>query len=440
MVFFVSIMGAQSKLFPLLDFYLGQDTLESSSEDDTEYESTENNGSNSDDSSDNDDDRWRARSKGFEDTMLLLYLNRSKKRRRGKRGYYCRPKSKDWYRNVIWKYNDKEFRQTVRLSKQSFSSLVDAIENDPVFHNDSKHPQSSVELQLAVFLKRLGSKAHNWDIAQLFGISYGTIGLFCARVMKAIKNLRHRAVIWPSGRRRDEIKQGFFEKAGFPGVIGAIDGTHINLFAAPNVDHKDTYFSRHHRYAIQLQAICDHQGLIISYSIGWPGSVHDSKVYRHSHFYIAESKTLAGDEHIIGDAAYPLSGFLITPYRGTVRGTPEREFNRLLSKTRVIIENVFAFLKNRFPFLKLLRVRDIHTGIGMIECALIIHNILQREGDIWTAQDCAQDGNQEEIHHNVPIHHYLNDTNTINTSRVGERQNGILKRNQLMERMVMNNR
>src|SRR2546425_503935 len=49
--------------------------------------------------------------------------------------------------------------------------------------------------------------------------------------------------------------------SGFPGVVGAIDGSHIPI-KAPTKYPAD-YFNRKHFYSIVLQAVCDHDGKFI---------------------------------------------------------------------------------------------------------------------------------------------------------------------------------
>ena len=63
---------------------------------------------------------------------------------------------------------------------------------------------------------------------------------------------------WPSADRKREIKTGFYEKGGFPGVIGCIDGTHVRI-QAPSHD-EPSYVNRKGFHSINVQAICDNEG------------------------------------------------------------------------------------------------------------------------------------------------------------------------------------
>lgn len=48
---------------------------------------------------------------------------------------------------------------------------------------------------------------------------------------------------------------------------------------------------------------------------GWPGSVHNAKMYQNSPIYHHLQNAMGTDYHLLGDSAYPLSRTLITPYR-----------------------------------------------------------------------------------------------------------------------------
>lgn len=69
--------------------------------------------------------------------------------------------------------------------------------------------------------------------------------------MKALINLSPMFIKWPNEERAIEISNGFLQISGFPNVIGAIDGTHINI-RAPHLD-PECYVNRKGHHSVQLQ-------------------------------------------------------------------------------------------------------------------------------------------------------------------------------------------
>ncbi|GBB98126.1 hypothetical protein RclHR1_31420001 [Rhizophagus clarus] len=157
--------------------------------------------------------------------------------------------------------------------------------------------------------------------------------------MIAILSLKNELVKWPTGELKRMVHLGFNNIGGFNNVIGAIDGTHIILGTAP-LKQPEIYWNRKKKYSIQCQGIVDHRGVFINYEIGWPGSVHDAKVYRNSFFYQNVSTLIKGWDYLLGDSAYPLSTFHIKPFNNPVNNL-ETQFNITHSLHRVVVENAF---------------------------------------------------------------------------------------------------
>jgi hypothetical protein len=67
-----------------------------------------------------------------------------------------------------------------------------------------------------------------------YGVDKGTVSRCIQRVSYALASKTDQFIKWPSDQKR-EIKQGFYERRGFPCVIGCVDGTHVRI-TAPNVD------------------------------------------------------------------------------------------------------------------------------------------------------------------------------------------------------------
>ena len=84
--------------------------------------------------------------------------------------------------------------------------------------------------------------------------------------------------------------------------------------------------------------------------LGFSSKIHDSRIYKLSFLYPKLPHFCnRGKYHLLGDSAYPIAPWLITPFPTTSRTTPSQiDFNNRLCGTRVLIENTFGLLKSRF--------------------------------------------------------------------------------------------
>ena len=63
---------------------------------------------------------------------------------------------------------------------------------------------------------------------------------------------------------------------------GAVDGTHVVIKAPKRQNIPRVYYNRKSQMSVILQVCCDASCSLTDVYAGWPGSVHDSKVYRAS--------------------------------------------------------------------------------------------------------------------------------------------------------------
>lgn len=107
----------------------------------------------------------------------------------------------------------------------------------------------------------------------------------------------------------------------------------------------------------------------------WPGSTHDSHVFRTSSIAQDLEGTSLDSGVLLGDSGYPCLPFLMTPYSDP-QTRQARSFNRSLKSTRSAIERTFGILKRRFHIL--------HGEIRMapdrvctiIAACFVLHNIV----------------------------------------------------------------
>jgi DDE superfamily endonuclease len=77
--------------------------------------------------------------------------------------------------------------------------------------------------------------------------------------------------------------------------IGSIDGSHIQI-DKPTERHDD-YVNRKSYHSMVLQGICNEHKKFIDVFIGYPGSVHDARVFRNSDIH-DNMETLCKGIHI----------------------------------------------------------------------------------------------------------------------------------------------
>jgi len=88
------------------------------------------------------------------------------------------------------------------------------------------------------------------SICEKFNVRRATALRAVRRVSKAIAKLSPLFIKWLEGNRAEEIIMEFTATSAFPGIIGAIDDTHINI-KTPHVSSKP-YIIRKGHYSIQF--------------------------------------------------------------------------------------------------------------------------------------------------------------------------------------------
>lgn len=326
------------------------------------------------------------------------------------------PKSTEWISLVLPNISEDRFKMMLRMNRSTFYALLSKIQTNPCF-NITENRQYPVAIQLAVTLFRLGASgdaASVRKIATLFGIGDGgTIDLFTKRVFAAILSLESEYLYWPNQNEKQQIIANTFDE--MPHCIGYIDGSEIKLAERPCCD-PDSYYSRKQNFSIKLQAVCDNRMKIRHILVGFPGSVHDSRVFTNSSLFLKPIEYFQGEEWLAGDSAYKLSTTIITPFRrnSAVLEIVKTSFNKIHSQYRVRIENCFGLLKERFGSLKELRLRLINTESSTYACkwitaCCILHNfIIEYSGDehdfdcILDPDENGNDENGRELSENVP--------------------------------------
>ena len=123
----------------------------------------------------------------------------------------------------------------------------------------SRNHGLSPTAQVLVALRFFASGSFLQVISDTVGLPQSTVSRTIRDVSAALIQKRIEFIHWPTNNDEiQRVKEGFFRKGGFPGVIGCVHGTHVRL-QRPSQNEAD-YVNRKGYHSINVQAICDHRG------------------------------------------------------------------------------------------------------------------------------------------------------------------------------------
>ena len=211
-------------------------------------------------------------------------------------------------------YNDLEIYQRYRFTRLGCMHVIDRLQvhlEHPTNRSRALSPSSQVFIALRFYAS--GSKSALAECASLHGCSKSSASRALRRVTTALVNIRNHEVRFPTTPAAVTTAQReFFNVAGFPQVVGAVDGTLVGIHGCNYGPDEHVFVSRKGRHAINVQLICSAQYKIINVVARWPGSTHDSRILRESQI----GRQLANHELqgvLLGDSGYPLQPWLMTP-------------------------------------------------------------------------------------------------------------------------------
>ncbi|XP_038066701.1 putative nuclease HARBI1 [Patiria miniata] len=191
--------------------------------------------------------------------------------------------------------------------------------------------EHSLEERLYASLWMLANPDCYRCVGNLFNMGKNTLHRIFLNFVQSIQALRQSYVRWPCDEKLQSIADEFHRKTGLTAVVGCLDGTHISVRAPDSKNNRASYINRKGYASIQLQAVCTSDLYFTDMCCGFPGSVHDSRVFRRSDLRShLDANPLPPTVHLLADTAYPLSIDVMTPYRDDGGLTEEhKKFNTL---------------------------------------------------------------------------------------------------------------
>ncbi|XP_049267040.1 putative nuclease HARBI1 [Rhipicephalus sanguineus] len=247
-------------------------------------------------------------------------------------------------RNAFEELSECEFRRRFPFSKRTVRWLCGEL--DPIIgcRRASGIPtKRTVLCALRFFATGCFQRAVGNE--EFIGLSQPSVSDTIHEVAHAIAVVggQKRWVAFPETSQAKERTKASFARLGrIPGVLGCVDGTLIAIQKPHGLSPGDTanYMSRKGFYALNTMITCDADLWILDINPCFPGSFHDSWVWRRSSLRQHVGAELRLGECLLGDSGYPLEPWLMTPVLGRpASGTPESEYNKAHTTMRNVVES-----------------------------------------------------------------------------------------------------
>ena len=175
--------------------------------------------------------------------------------------------------------------------------------------------------------------------------------------------------------------------------MAALDVCHVPIIAP--LQSPEDYVNRKGFHAVTLQGLVDSNYRFVDILVGWPVKVHDMRVFKNSQLFfhccartfllLQLSRVISGvrvPPSIVGDSAYALSDWLMKPYTDNGNLTREQvNFNKILSVTRVVVENAYGRLNGRFRCIAKRLDLNVETVCLVIAACCVLHNFCEVMGE-----------------------------------------------------------
>lgn len=228
------------------------------------------------------------------------------------------------------------------------TSIFTTIINIYIYFNLFSRSQAlSPELQVCTSLRFYAQGGFLSSISDLHGISPRAASKCIHNVSEAICNRVDNFISWPNEEDMITEKQRFHAYTnGFPCIVGLVDGTHIPILAPAGPDEA-VFVNRKGYHSINTHIICNSSLKIYNINCRYPGSTHDSFIFRNSPVWESFENGEIPNSYILGDSGYPLTKWLLTPYL-TPTTPGEIRYNSKHKRARSAVERCIGMLKMRF--------------------------------------------------------------------------------------------
>ena len=275
-------------------------------------------------------------------------------------------------------YTEEEFTRRFRFSWQSVIELVNLVRED-IAHVNLNNSHVPAHVQMLIALRFYVTGSYQQVVGDVVNIHQTTAGRIVNRVTNAIARRHQQFISFPSNQEVRAVKESFYGISRFPGIVGAIDCTHIPVTVG--VRNAELFRNRKGYFSINTQVIGGPNYEIYNLVARWSGSTHDSRILDNSNIGMRfENQEINGI--LLGENGYPCRNYLLTPILQP-NTREERRYNH----------SQIGIWKRRFSCIRGLR-SSMERNLKRIIATACLHNYATRRNEEVPNDD---EDNQEEM-------------------------------------------
>ncbi|XP_043937162.1 putative nuclease HARBI1 [Protopterus annectens] len=325
----------------------------------------------------------------------VLYLFRRVREKRKRRRFY--PANRIYRnRHSFLDLTEEQVLHRYSLDKQAIHDLCEELRRDLESATGRSHA-IPVAVKVTSALCFLASGSFQASTGDTTGISQSAMSSSLTQFLDALVRRANQYVCFPLFlQQQQQVKREFFDIAGFPCILGVVDCMHVALRAPPENDA--FYRNKKNFHSMNMLVVCDAKCLITNVVAKFPGSCHNAYILRQSALANLLDETNDLGAWILGNSAYPLKKWLMTPI-AKPESPAEEKYNKSHHNTIAVIKRTFSILKKRF--------RCIDKPGGSLQyspqkvCQIflaccILHNIALARNIPVEIEDTPYDSNSED--------------------------------------------
>jgi hypothetical protein len=251
-----------------------------------------------------------------------------------------------------------------------------------------------IKVNIDLFLRYLATGATQIHLAMSYRVSPASVSNIIRETMRAIIDAFGKETLSkPTEDKWRKAEKVFRHRWNFPMCVGAIDGKHVRIRAPKRSG--SLFYNYKNFFSVVLLAVVgpDYEFMLTDH--GAYGSTSDSAIFGNSAMgkgfqgntlNIPPPSNLPGTEQevphmIVGDGGFPLSKYLLRPYKKDSEEISKKVFNYRLSRARRVSENAFGIWAARWRILHSVIDGDQELVGLIIESTMILHNYLRMRSD-----------------------------------------------------------